>query len=77
MKTLNFPNSTETMAERAWRYGIDAEPHQFEFGVLLESWVSADGSRLYWNVPFDRPELVIDAGQGRRSQVEINRLLLR
>lgn len=61
-----WPNSTETMAERAWRYGFDAEPGRFERGILIDRWWYPDGSMVSWNVPFDRPEMAIDAGQWRR-----------
>lgn len=34
--TMNWPNSTETMAERAWRYGETSEP-----GEVFEGWFYA------------------------------------
>ena len=42
MKTLGYPNSTETMAERAWRYGEQGVPHRPDSGYCY----FPDGSRL-------------------------------
>lgn len=65
LPVFSHPNSTETMAERAWKYGFFAEPGQFERGLLVDRWLYLDGSRASWNVPCARPEFVIDAQQYR------------
>jgi len=40
----NIPNSTETMAERAWRYGKGAAPGEFFPGWLYDLTIYADHS---------------------------------
>lgn len=40
-----YPNATETMAERAWRYGEAGLPHKKSQGTRA----FADGSMLYFN----------------------------
>jgi hypothetical protein len=48
MKTLNYPNSTETMAERAWRYGEQGVPHSSKGGGFL--WFADDSAMGHWEV---------------------------
>jgi hypothetical protein len=38
-----YPNATETLAERAWRYGETGLPHHSVGGY----WLFADGSSLW------------------------------
>lgn len=61
-----LPNSTETMAERAWKFDFFAEPCCFTSTLLVDRWHYLDGSKASWNVGYDRPEFVIDAQQHRR-----------
>lgn len=41
-----IPNSTETMAERAWRYGLDAEPCESVVAWMHDRCFYADRSAL-------------------------------
>ena len=46
MSAANWPNSTETMAERAWRYGENVEPGEEYAGWLYDLTQYADRSAL-------------------------------
>ena len=66
----SHPNSTETMAERAWKFDFFAEHCHFTRTVLVDRWHYLDGSKASWNVAYDRPEFVIN-GQQHRCLSEI------
>ena len=43
------PNATESMAERAWRYGLDTHPYQTYYqGWLFRASVFLDNSAILW-----------------------------
>lgn len=54
-----FPHATETMAERAWRYGLETQPGQtYCQGGLFRASVFLDNSAILWR-PFSGDPLMV------------------
>ena len=53
------PNATESMAERAWRYGLETQPYRtYCQGWLFRASVFLDNSAILW-APFSGDPLFV------------------
>lgn len=64
-----YPNSTETMAERAWRYGEGAFPYRPSNGV---TWFGDGSSMTKWGVDTARGQRHILAQVCARIGTDLN-----
>lgn len=56
----SVPNATETMAERAWRYGLDTQPgRHYSRGWLFQAWAYLDHSAVLFRPLSGEPLCVI------------------
>ena len=57
---ITLTHATETMAERAWRYGLETQPHRtYHQGWLFRASVFADNSAILWRPFSGDPMFVI------------------